>query len=132
MKTIRFGVFETNSSSQHALAHIKKEDFLKLAEFSFDKHVFYVHSDGDEYPNSETLERKDCTTEIISLEDAYQKYQDYFGKDSSPRSLDEFEDELDADMLESNGEFGTFVSYNFLLHHMVLPENIEVNFQLHF
>ncbi len=137
METIRVGVFETNSSSQHVFTTVNKILFEKCREFSFDKHVFYVHPDGDEY--GEPGIRKDCSVEIMPLEDGYDLYCKLLTEHNNrykkldltnpiPKDIDEFEDWLDAGNLAASKVIGKFMSYNELLHSIKLPEQVTLDF----
>ena len=131
MFTIRHTVFETNSSSQHVLTVLNKDTFQTLSEYSWDKHVFYAHADGDEYPDPDTKCRKDCTVEILTLEDAYKKYCEHFKGELCPENIDDFEDALDDGKLVFDPFFGRYFNYDFLLHHMILPNKINIDFEYH-
>ena len=131
MKTIRYGVFETNSSSQHAFISLSCPDFKRLCECSWDKHAIFIYHDGDNYPDPETGKRKDCTWEVLTIEDAYKKYCELVSKNTQykyilPKNEDDFEDLLDDDKLNGFAE-GHFVSYSNLLHNILLPDNVKVD-----
>jgi hypothetical protein len=85
-RTIRFGVFETNSSSTHSLTMVSKEEFEKwkkgeLVLIDY-KNSFINKEDAEEYTN------KYSEDGVFSYDEYQEEYLEYFEQEYTTKSGD--------------------------------------------
>lgn len=83
MRTIRRGVFETNSSSTHSISIVAKEDFEKWqsGELLFDRY-------NKTFCKADEVDKQECPEDFESYEDFGSDYE-YFDKSYKTKSGDE-------------------------------------------